>query len=392
MNSTRQLLLGGFFVVVFALLGVYTLFLTDFSLFREQNELVVHFSEAGGLRSGDSVLVAGIREGRVRTLAYDPEAPTERRVTVTLLMDTAVALRTGYDIAIEEATVLGGKQVSIDPGPFDGAVVATDGPLPGRVKGGALDGLGKLVDQNSAKFSQIVDDLSVTVADLRAGKGTIGRLMRDDELANEVSAAVTSVKSSFEKIDAFAADIRAGKGVLGRLATDDELASKLEEVVTNLQAVSGDLKGLSAGLAEGQGTLGRLFKDEKLSEDVASAVATIKDIVERVNKGEGALWLLLEDEELKARIKSLGEQLDQGTLGKLINNDEIYQKLSKIADDIAAATGALRNAEGTLGKLVMDKDLYEEVQKALAILTRTLQEFREAAPVTTFTSLIFAGF
>ena len=42
-------------------------------------------------------------------------------------------------------------------------------------------------------------------------------------------------------------------------------------------------------------------------------------------------------------------------------------------------------------KLVMDADLYEEVRKALQILTRTLQEYREAAPITTFTSILFSG-
>ena len=40
----------------------------------------------------------------------------------------------------------------------------------------------------------------------------------------------------------------------------------------------------------------------------------------------------------------------------------------------------------------MDKGLYEEVQRALAILTRTLEEYREAAPITTFTSVLFSGF
>ena len=60
MVNQRQLLLGAFFVIVLSLLGVYTLFLTDFSLFKERHTLVVHFPQASGLRQGDSVLVAGI--------------------------------------------------------------------------------------------------------------------------------------------------------------------------------------------------------------------------------------------------------------------------------------------------------------------------------------------
>ena len=65
MANQRQLALGAFFVIVLTLLGVYTLFLTDFSLFKERHSMVVHFPQANGLRQGDTVLVAGIRAGRV---------------------------------------------------------------------------------------------------------------------------------------------------------------------------------------------------------------------------------------------------------------------------------------------------------------------------------------
>ena len=390
MANQRQLLLGAFFVIVLSLLGVYTLFLTDFSLFKERHTLVVHFPQASGLRQGDSVLVAGIREGRVSTLTYDPKAPLERRVTVTLSMDQKIALREGFEIAISDATVLGGKHLLVDPGPPEGAPVATDVPLPGSVRGSALDGLGKLVDENGAKLSEIVTDLQVLVADAKAGKGTVGRLMRDDELANELSSGVASARKSFDNIQAFTDDVRAGKGILGRLATDEDLANRFGEVITNLEQISKDFEVVSADVAAGKGVIGRLVKDEQLGADVAEAVATIKDITSRVNNAEGSLWKLIEDDEIAERLKDFAGKLDEGTLGKLFTNDELYTKISKVADDISAASGALRNAEGTLGKLVMDRELYAEIQRALAILSRTLQEFREAAPLTAFSSVFFA--
>ncbi len=391
MNTQRQVLLGAFFLIVLLVLGVYTLFLTDFSLFKERHFLVAHFPEAYGLRKGDSVLVAGIREGRVQTLSYDPAAPLERRITVTLALDHAVQLREGYDIYIGDATVLGGKQVCIDPGPASGAAVSTASALPGRVKGGALDGLGKLVDENSAKLSATLDDLQTIVADARAGVGTVGKLLRDEEMANELRDGVAAAKSSFANIEALTGDIRAGKGVLGRLATDEDLAGKFTEIASNLEAITVDFKGFTSDVQAGKGVIGRLAKDDVLSQDVADAVARIKEIAERIKNADGSLWKLIEDDELHERIKTFAGQLDQGTLGKLFTNDELYVKLTKVADDISAATGALRNAEGTLGKLVMDRALYDEVQRALSILTRTLEEYREAAPLTTFSSILFNG-
>jgi phospholipid/cholesterol/gamma-HCH transport system substrate-binding protein len=391
MNTQRQVLLGAFFLIVLLVLGAYTLFLTDFSLFKERHLIVAHFSEANGLRKGDSVLVAGIRDGRVQMLAYDPSAPIERRITVTLSLDNAVQLREGFDIFIADATVLGGKQVYIDPGPADGAPVSTASALPGRVKGGALDGLGKLVDDNSAKLSKTLDDLQTIVSDAKNGVGTVGRLLRDEEMANELREGVTAAKASFANIEALTGDIREGKGVLGRLATDEDLAGKFTEIAANLEQITVDFKGFTGDVQAGKGVLGRLAKDDTLAQEVADAVAQIKQISERINTAEGTLWKFLEDPELYDRVMSATENIEQSTIGKLISNDELYAKLDKVASDISAATGALRNAEGTLGKLVMDRALYDDVQRALNILTRTLEEYREAAPLTTFSSILFSG-
>jgi phospholipid/cholesterol/gamma-HCH transport system substrate-binding protein len=391
MNTQRQVLLGAFFLIVLLVLGIYTLFLTDFSLFKERHTIVAHFTEANGLRKGDSVLVAGIRDGRVQMLAYDPQAPIERRITVTLALDHAVQLREGYDIFIADATVLGGKQVYIDPGPASGAPVSTASALPGRVKGGALDGLGKLVDDNSAKLTQTIEDLQTIVADARAGVGTVGKLLRDEAMANELREGVAAAKSSFANIEALTADVRAGKGVLGRLATDEDLAGKFTEIATNLEQITVDFKGFTGDVQSGKGVIGRLAKDDQLAQEVADAVNQIKQISERINQADGTLWKFIEDDELFQRVMKATENIENSTVGKLISNDELYGKLSKVADDLSAATGALRNAEGTLGKLVMDRALYDEVSRALGILTRTLEEYREAAPLTTFSAILFAG-
>ena len=391
MSRDRQLLLGVFFLVVFLILAGYTLLFSDFTL-HERYSLTVFFPDANGLRRGDTVLVAGLRDGKVGAITYDPAATIEKRITVTLVLDHKVELRAGRDIAIEDSTVLGGKDVYVDPGPPGGAVVADGTELFGRVKGGALSGLGKLVDTNNARLTQIIDDVSTVVADAKAGKGTVGRLLRDDELGQQLKDGVASAQKTFANAESISNDIKAGKGVLGRLVTDEDLAGKLKDIGDNLATITSDFKGVAADMQAGKGVLGRLSKDEKLADDVQQAVATIRDISNRINNGNGSLWRLIEDDTLAKNLEEFTKNLDQGTLGKLFSNDEIYNKLSKIADDIGAATDAIRNQQGTVGKLIMDQGLYNEIAKALGILTRTLEEYREAAPITTFTSVLFGAF
>lgn len=394
MTSTRQMLLGAFFVIVLGILGYYTLFLTDFSLFGKEHRVVVHFPDANGLREGDAVLVAGLRQGRVQTLVFDPTAPRDRRITVTLKMDEVLSLRQGFTIAIQDSTLLGGKVVLVDPGPADAAPVSSDVDLSGVVARNALSAVGDLVEENRESFTRMVTNLDAVVSDLKEGKGTVGRLMRDEEMAASLKDGITKFQRTADNTAALTDDVRAGKGAVGRLFTDDELAKKLGEIGDRLATITTNFEVVSKDLAEGKGTIGRLLKDEKVSEDVAKAIETIRSVVDKINNGEGTLGRLIVDPAIADDFKELIASVRRGenTIGKLFSNSDVYDKLAQVVDDLSVASDAIRNAKGSVGKLIMDDGLYAQVQRALESVTKSLEEYREAAPVTNFTSVLFSAF
>ena len=83
MTAQRHTLIGLFFVVVTGVLGWFTLFKSDLSLFAKSFPMTAYSAEGGGLREGDSVLVAGMRWGTVVKMRYEPDATEmNRRVKV----------------------------------------------------------------------------------------------------------------------------------------------------------------------------------------------------------------------------------------------------------------------------------------------------------------------
>lgn len=394
MNSTRSMLLGAFFMFVLGILGYYTLFMTEFSLFKKTHTVVVHFPDANGLRTGDSVRVAGFRQGRVKSIVFDSTAKIDYRITVTLKMDEELKLRQGFSIEIQDSTLLGGKVVVIEPGPADAVALSDYSDLPGTVGRNALNSIGDLVEENRASVARIVKNFDTVVADLQAGKGTIGRLLHDEELATNLKDGVAKFQHTADNLSGLTDDVRAGKGAIGRLFTDEELSKKLGEIGDRLATITNDFQSVSKNLAEGKGTLGRLINDEKESEDVAKAVESIRGIVEKINGGQGTLGMLVVDPTMGNDLKELIGSVRRGenTIGKLFTSSEIYDKLAKVVDDLSVATDAIRNAKGSVGKLIMDDGLYLQVQKALATVTAGLEEYREAAPITAFTSVLFSVF
>ena len=72
-------------------------------------------------------------------------------------------------------------------------------------------------------------------------------------------------------------DINAGKGTLGKLTKDDELAKKLDITITKLSELTTELQA-------GQGSAGKLFKDEALYNNANQMLTETRDLVKAVRQ------------------------------------------------------------------------------------------------------------
>lgn len=144
----------------------------------------------------------------------------------------------------------------------------------------------------------------------------------------------------------------------------------LEEggIIENLKTSMAQIKEITTKLNEGEGTIGKLLTDRKVYDDISEITANLKDVSQRLGDGKG-------------------------TLGKLLSEDDtLYNDLSAAAASIREITDQIAKGEGTLGKLTKDDELYQEAKLLLNELRATIDDYRETAPITTFTSIFFGAF
>ena len=394
MSMQRTTLVGLFFLLALGVLAYYTLFLTDFTLFGKQSELTVRFSETNGLRQGDSVLVAGMRWGKVKSLTYDPSAPNDRRITVVANLTEDLVLREGFEIRIEDATLLGGKNLSIDPGPAGGEYVPPDTMLFGEVGRNPLASLGDLVAESQRGVTKIIEDLSAITSGIREGKGTVGRLMSDPAMADDLAEALNGAAKSLRNLERLSGDLVAGRGSAGQLLTNRELYDELLASTTKLNGLLDQTSGMVGSFRQGQGLLPRLFQDEVIAGQFASTVARIDSIVGRIDNGQGTVGMLVNDDSIAKNIASITDRVarGEGTIGALLTKSEVYDNVRETSENLAVVSGAIRNGQGSIGQLVMNDEIYQQIKAALKVVQRTLEEYREAAPVTAFTAVFFGAF
>ena len=399
MSTKQQTLLGLLAIAAIGVLGFYTLFLTDVNLFGQPVQLVVEFEDANGLREGDAVLVAGLRVGRVKALTFDARAPQEKRITVLLNLDQEIPLFEDYAVVIEESTLLGGRNVSILPGQATNPVLTIE---PGKALVGtvapnpidSLSGISELLSDNRDSIDNIFTNFSDMTQDLRDGRGLLGRLMTDEELSDETAVAIEEFRLVAENLRELSGRMTSGEGTIGKLFADDTL-------YTNLQTAIDGLADLTEGLQNGEGIAGKLLNDEALAGELDRAVRNFTAVSDDLRAGKGTIGKLLADgttadniELLSGDLRTITKQITdgQGTLGQLWANQDLYDNLLAFSETIDAVMRDVQNGEGTIAKLLTDDELYDELLTGVKLLNRSLEDYREAAPVSTFTNVLFNVF
>ncbi|MCE9634174.1 MAG: MlaD family protein [Planctomycetes bacterium] len=372
----RELFVGALFAALLALLLATTLYVNDPGFFKKRDgtfALTARFHDVSGLAVGADVWVYGTPGGRVKVIRPDEKGEVE----VDLLLDRDPNMRENATVMIKPRSALGGSVVAIHPG-------TTDKPA---WKGGIFDG-------------QSVTDPFQEIANLAAELK--GPLRKTIENAERISSDLAGKSQSItDNLDAFAKnakqvseDLAAGRGSLGKLLKDDTLHRDLEEAVASLKKIGDEARS-------GGGTLDILLHDQKLATDLKESVSSIKSVASKLDSGDGTLGRLLNDRKPFDDLASATADMRQlatdarsgkGALGKLIYDEQFGRRLDSITDDVAQITGKIRRGEGTLGKLVNDDSVYTDLKSALRSLRAGTDDVRENAPILTFAGFLFSGF
>lgn len=289
--------------------------------------LKVRFGNVAGLMAGSPVRVAGVQVGTV-----DQVVLSETGVEVWFnVKDTFRPLVTDRSKAVLGTISLLGE----------GAVDVTAGtggtPIPewGYVSSGLAEGsIAQVATEATASLTQAKQ----LVTDIRAGKGTIGKLFTDDSVYREFDGLVRAA----ERV---ARSVSDGKGTMGRLANDPKMYNELEASLANLNAIT-------SGLRKGEGSLGQLINDPAFAKTLNQATSNLETMTAKLNRGEG-------------------------TAGKLLNDDALYKRIDGMAARLDTILQQLNDGQGTAGQLLHDKQLYENMNKTVSEVQALIAEIKK---------------
>jgi phospholipid/cholesterol/gamma-HCH transport system substrate-binding protein len=284
--------------------------------FWQRYRLKTIFSNVAGVSPGAPVRVAGIEVGSVEDVQLSGD-----RVEVVMKVSKDMRSRITYkSIAqIGSVSLLGEGAVDITPA-SNGTPIPEWGYVPAAPPSASLADV-----QNQA--SQGLEQLSGLLADMRAGKGTLGQLAANKALYDDLDALLVSVNQVTRTVTS-------SRGTIGRLMNDPAAAKSLEASLANLQMIT-------ARIQEGQGSLGKFMTDDRFHDQLVATTSNINTLTGRMNSGDG-------------------------TMGQLMTNRQLFDRFNSTADRMDKLMAGLNAGEGTAGQLLRDKQMYDNLNKTIA--------------------------
>src|SRR5262245_37724031 len=219
--------------------------------FWQRYSLKTTFANIAGLKEGAPVRVAGVEVGSVSEVNLIGD-----QVEVVMGVNERHKLRiTSASIAsLGSVSLLGEAALDI--------TAASDGtPIPewGYVRSGRATGT---IGDVATQASTAIEETTALIADLRSGRGTMGQLLTDERLYNELTSLVVAMHGVTDSITK-------GGGTMSRLLNDPAAAKALEASLNNLEAVT-------ARIRAGEGSLGKLLNDDALSQSLTSMSSNLE--------------------------------------------------------------------------------------------------------------------
>ena len=188
-KSKLEMKVGIFVFLGLIILAAFILSIGGFKTWTSRYKVNFTFGFVNGVKQGAPVRFAGVDVGEVKEIKffYDPkESMTKVRLTCWIRKDARIPLDS--KIWVNTLGLLGEKYVEIMPGQDYNKLLAENQNLAGE------DPLAMNDIMKSAK--NIVDSLDIGVAKILNKEGTIGKLLYDDKIYNELDALVTDVRNN----------------------------------------------------------------------------------------------------------------------------------------------------------------------------------------------------
>jgi phospholipid/cholesterol/gamma-HCH transport system substrate-binding protein len=273
---------AAFFVLSTILLFIFGFnYLKGSSILDKQKTIYAVYDEVDGLLVGANVMINGLSIGNVTELDF---LPNSTKIIVTLKVKDKLNFSSKSTASIYETGVLGGLAISIEPLFERESIVKTGDTLMSSVR----PGLTELINRQIEPLSRQLQSTITSVDSIFTGASNVLNRQTQEEIKESISVLTSAINAINNS----------------SLIIEETLISKntqINNTIDNFEKISSNLSNVSDELNS--------FGLSSLLTNLQVSVDGIGSIVDKLDS-------------------------DNSTLGKLINEDEVYNNLNSSIESL----------------------------------------------------------
>lgn len=283
-------------------------FLKGAGVFNSQNTYYVIYENVAGLGTGDLVTINGFRVGTITSIELNPD--NVRSLIVGFGVEEDLPIPKTAGALIKSDGLLGGKFISLEFNiPCSGADCAETGDYLQPLTQSAIAGLLGDPEELTPYFDALRSNVGPLIDSItsRTDTNTIGRTFENLEITTQNLSLLTA------KIDRLlassSADLsRTMRSVAGITANLERNNAKIAGILSNVDTTTRKLAAID------------------LDQTLGEVQLALKDLRQTLDNSNGAVQ----------NLTNVTEKLDRGdgTLGKLINDDGLYQRVDRTMTNV----------------------------------------------------------
>lgn len=313
MKVSKEVKIGIFAVVCLAVLFWGTSFLKGRNVFSRTNVFYAVFQRVDGLQPTNDVILSGFKVGTVKSIKFE-EGYTGRLI-VSIILKKEYPVPLNSKISLISADLMGGKALRLDIEPSDQFHKSGD-TLRATIETGLLDQLAFEMGPMKEKVENLMEGLD-DVFDV------LTDLFGEGNRAN-IDASLKSLKEGLDHMNSIS------KSIDGLLSEDE---GKLYEMLKNVQSITEGIdnnmehfQSIVQNFAEISDTIARANLSNTLAQ-VDSVMTEFNSTMSKINRGEGSMGLLINNDSLYVNLQDAAHNLDE-LLIDLKENPKRYVNIS----------------------------------------------------------------
>lgn len=300
-NNKKAVTVGIFVFVglLILLVGILTLG-GEKNTFEKKITVRAIFDDVGGLQTGNNVWFSGVKIGTIKKMTFHGGSQVE--VIMNIEEKARQYIRKNAKARISSEGFIGNKLVMIYGGDMQSPPVEDNDAL-GVEKALSTDEMMATLQENNKNLLDITGNFKLISKRIIDGEGTVGKLLTDEKLMNNLEATVTGLKQASvnarqltNDISDYASKLQSEGSLTNDLLTDTVIFNRLRSTVDQLQQVSktaneitNDFKQVSNKLSTNNSTVGVLLNDSKAAADLQNTLANLSAGSEKLDENMEAL-------------------------------------------------------------------------------------------------------